>query len=130
MFISLDIYKAKLDNDGVNIENSLEAWLTFLSVDDPEIIIKLITDYPEFKKMYEEVYEMCLNMERMMEMFSKELLELDKNTVQYMIDEMQDKIDELMIKNNEKEYLLSQQGSLLEKQQQEIAMLKEALSQK
>lgn len=130
VFISLDIYKAKSDNDGVNIEDSLEAWLTFLSVDDPEIIIKLITDYPEFKKMYEEVYEMCLNMERMMEMFSKELLELDKNTVQYMIDEMQDKIDELTIKNNEKEYLLSQQGSLLEKQQQEIEMLKEALSQK
>lgn len=26
-------------------------------------------------------------------MFSKELLELDKNTVQYMIDEMQDEID-------------------------------------
>lgn len=27
-------------------------------------------------------------MERMMEMFSKELAELDKNTVQYMIDEI------------------------------------------
>ena len=29
-----------------------------------------------------------------MEMFSKELYELDRNTVQYMIDEMQDTIDE------------------------------------
>ena len=28
-----------------------------------------------------------------MEMFSKELYELDKNTVQYMIDELQDTID-------------------------------------
>lgn len=137
VFISLDIYKAKLDNNGVNIENDLEAWLTFLSIDKPEIIIKLITDYPEFKMLYEEVYEMCLNMERMMEMFSKELLELDKNTVQYMIDEMQDKIDELISKNTEKEnalaekeYLLSQQDSLLEKQQQEIEMLKQALSKK
>ena len=36
---------------------------------------------------------MCLNLERMMDMFSKELAELDKNTVQYMIDEMQDTID-------------------------------------
>lgn len=142
VFISLDIYKAKLDNNGVNIENNLEAWLTFLSVDEPEIIVKLITDYPEFKKLYEEVYEMCLNMERMMEMFSKELLELDKNTVQYMIDEMQDKIDELMIENTEKddalaekdnvlaqkEDLISQQNSLLTKQQEEIEMLKQALS--
>ena len=30
----------------------------------------------------------------MMDMFSEELYELDKNTVQYMIDEMQDTIDE------------------------------------
>lgn len=29
-----------------------------------------------------------------MEMFSEELYELDRNTVQYMIDEMQDTIDE------------------------------------
>lgn len=83
IFIALDIYKLKLDNNGVTIENELEAWLTFLSVDDPAIIIKLITDYPEFKLLYEEVFDICLNMERMMEMFSKELLELDKNTVQY-----------------------------------------------
>ena len=40
-----------------------------------------------------DIYEMCLNLERMIEMFSKELAELDKNTVQYMIDEMQDKIN-------------------------------------
>lgn len=148
IFISLDIYKAKLDNNGVIIENKLEAWLTFLSVDEPEIIIKLIQDYPEFKALYEEVYTICLNMERMMEMFSKELLELDKNTVQYMIDEMQDTIDELVVKNNEKDFeiaekdsmitekdsiiqekdsLLLQKDSLLEKQQQEIEFLKQKL---
>lgn len=37
---------------------------------------------------------MCLNMERVMGMFSKELQELDRNTVQYMIDEMEEEIDE------------------------------------
>ena len=36
---------------------------------------------------------MCLNTEKVMNMFSKELAELDRNTVQYMIDEMQDEID-------------------------------------
>ena len=33
-------------------------------------------------------------MERVMGMFSKELQELDRNTVQYMIDEMEEEIDE------------------------------------
>ena len=44
--------------------------------------------------MYEEVYEMCRNTEKVMNMFSKELRELDRNTVQYMIDEMQEELEE------------------------------------
>ena len=44
--------------------------------------------------MYDEDYMICRNIEEVMDMFSEELYELDKNTVQYMIDEMQDTIDE------------------------------------
>lgn len=62
-------------------------------MDEPETIVKLITEYPQFKKYYEEIYQLCLNTEKVMNMFSKELQELDRNTVQYMIDEMQDVID-------------------------------------
>ena len=43
-------------------------------------IIRLITDYPEFKVIYDEVYNLCLNVEKVMEMFSKELKELDQRT--------------------------------------------------
>ena len=71
----------------------MEAWLTFLSSDEPEDIVRLITDYPEFKVIYDEVYNLCLNVEKVMEMFSKELKELDQNTVQLMIDEMQEELD-------------------------------------
>ena len=45
--------------------------------------------------MYRQIYEMCLNVERVMEMFSKELQELDRNTVHYMIDEMQNEINRM-----------------------------------
>lgn len=41
-----------------------------------------------------------------MGMFSKELQELDRNTVQYMIDEMQEEIDEQQRKLDEKEVLI------------------------
>ena len=64
-----------------------------MSSDEPEDIVRLITDYPEFKVIYDEVYNLCLNVEKVMEMFSKELKELDQNTVQLMIDEMQEEID-------------------------------------
>ncbi|MCI6498061.1 MAG: hypothetical protein MSA21_04050, partial [Lachnospiraceae bacterium] len=60
-----------------------------------EDIISLIDKYPDFKPLYDEVYTMCLNTEKVMQMFSKELAELDKNTVQYMIDEMQSEINDM-----------------------------------
>ena len=101
VFIPLDIFRGIYHNDGKSngknsanrCWNKTEAWLTFLSTDEPEIIIELIRQYPEFKEMYEEIYVMCQNVEKVMEMFSKELIQLDRNTVQYMIDEMQDTID-------------------------------------
>ena len=90
-FIALDIFQKNLQNKGIS--NQLDVWLTFLSVDEPETIVNLITTFPQFKPMYDEVYQLCRNTEKVMEMFSKELQELDRNTVQYMINEMQDTIN-------------------------------------
>lgn len=91
VFIPLDIFiKCQQNKD---ISGKQEAWLTLLACDDPERIMALIEKYPEFRQIYEEGYEICRNTERVMEMFSKELYELDRNTVQYMIDEQQDTID-------------------------------------
>lgn len=44
--------------------------LTFLGEDNPERIIELITVYPQFKGMYETLYRMCRDIERVMGMFS------------------------------------------------------------
>ncbi|MEI3189343.1 MAG: hypothetical protein V8S38_06625 [Lachnospiraceae bacterium] len=76
-----------------------------MSSDEPEDIVRLITDYPEFKVIYDEVYNLCLNVEKVMEMFSKELKELDQNTVQLMIEEMQEELDakDVEIKTQKKE---------------------------
>ena len=48
-----------------------------------------------------------------MNIFSKELRELDKNTVQYMIDVMQDEIDASKKMLSEKDQQLSEQKPLL-----------------
>ena len=91
IFIPLDIFRKILHNKG--IANELEAWLAFLCEDDPEMILQLIENWPEFKPMYVELYNMCQNIQGVMDMFSKELQELDRNTVQYMIDIMQETIE-------------------------------------
>ena len=91
LFVPLDIFKKIRHDKGIN--GKLEAWLTFLGSDEPEDIVQLITEYPEFKAAYEEVYNLCLNTEKVMGIFSEELKLLDQNTVQLMIDEMQQEID-------------------------------------
>ena len=58
---------------------------------------------------------MCQNTERVMEMFSEELRELDKNTVKYMIEEQQREID--------------MQKEELSQKDEEIAKLKKELEQ-
>ena len=92
LFIPIDIYRKNLHNKS---EDKRDAWIALLAEDEPESIIELIELYPEFKAIYEEAYNICRNMEEVMDMFSEELYELDKNTVQYMIDEMQDTMDEM-----------------------------------
>ena len=91
VLIPLDIFVKYQQNR--DIDERRDAWLTLLACDEPEKIVTLIDKYPEFCEIYREGYEICRNTERVMEMFSKELYELDRNTVQYMMDEQQETID-------------------------------------
>lgn len=111
VFIPLDIFSKSLQNKGIN--NRLEAWLAFLSSDDPEIIISLIESYADFRPLYEHVYDICRNIEEVMGMFSKELQELDRNTVQYMIDEMQEELNQKNARLDQQALQLNQQATLL-----------------
>ncbi len=45
--------------------------------------------------MYQEAYQLCRNTAAVMGFFSEELRELDRNTVQLMIDEMQTELERL-----------------------------------
>ncbi|MBO5174887.1 MAG: PD-(D/E)XK nuclease family transposase, partial [Eubacterium sp.] len=92
LFVPLDIFRKTMENKDINTE--LEAWLTFLSTDDPEQIYNLIRKFPMFKEIYEDIFRLCQNTERVMNMYSKELAQLDHNTAEYMVDEMQKDLDE------------------------------------
>ena len=125
LFIPLDIFKKNQQNENrsVKIENRLEAWLAFFCMDDPETIIDIIEKYPDFKEMYEQAYDVCRNIEEVMQMFSKELLELDRNTVKLMIDDMQKEID------CQREQLSQKDEEMLE-MRKEIQRLQQLLDKK
>ena len=87
LFVPLDIFREKVQNKLISIDNKLEAWLSFLSADDPETIITIIQKYPEFKPLYKDIYKMCRNTGCIMRLFSEELEIMDNNLAQLMIDE-------------------------------------------
>lgn len=124
-FIPLDLFRSNVQNKG--IRNKMDAWLAFLSMDDPDMIIRLNTEYPEFKAMYQQVYEICRNVETLMGIFSEELRIMDRNTVKYMVDQMQEEIDSQKQKLEQKDTQLKQKDKQLSNQKQEIEFLRKEL---
>lgn len=124
LLIPLDIFRENQQNK--IITNKLDAWLLFFSSDNPNDIIRLISEYPEFQAMYEQAYQICRNVGKIMGIFSEELRILDRNTVQLMIDEMQDTI------NSQKNTIDSQKDTIdsLRTELLELKQLVESLKDK
>lgn len=120
VMIPLDIFHATMQNKP--IETLLEAWLMFLSSDNPERIVELIAKYPQFKPLYEALYRMCQNVEGIMGFFSEELRIMDRNLAAYMVEEQQKELEE-----NKKE--LEEQQKELEEQQKELEENKKELEE-
>ncbi len=114
----LDIFREIQQNKHIRIENRLEAWLAFLSMDEPEAVISIIEKYSDFKAMYGQIYEICRNIEEVMGMFSKELRELDRNTVQLMIDEMQEELNQVKRKVEEEKQKAEEEKQKAEEEKQ------------
>ena len=121
IFIALDIFRKNMENK--TVENELDAWLMFFASEEPERIIELIESYPGFREIYRDIYEICLNMEKVMGMYSKGLQELDRNTVQYMIDEMQETIDAQKQALNEQSETIKSQAQIISEQKRQYEEL-------
>ena len=128
IFIPLDIFKQNLQNKG--IRNDLDAWLTFLCEDEPGEIEQLIQQYPKFIPMYEDIYQLCRNMEKVMGLYSKELQMMDRNTVQFMIDEQEELIEKQREKLERMDEQLIQKDEQLIQKNEELSLAKEELLQK
>ena len=101
------------------IDSELEAWLSFLWYMMVEKIIELIETYPKFKAMYEEIYNMCYNIEKVMQMYSKSW-QVDRNTVQYMIEEQEKLINEQAEQINEQAEQINEQAEQINEQAEQI----------
>ena len=115
IFIPLDIFRKKHQNEDISTE--LDAWLTFLSTEEPDEIMRLCDAFPFFRDIYRHIYEICQNTEDVMGIFSEALAERDRNTVDYMIDELKRSNEQLQDKNEQlqdKNEQLQDKNELLE----------------
>ena len=126
--IPLDNFARIRQNKKVNTFNQLEAWMTFLSTDEPEVIIELITHFPEFKPLYEDIYDLCLNIEQVIHMYSKELQQLDTNTVHFMMEQMQASLAASQAEIVAKDNVIAAKDSQIAAKDSEIAELKRRLA--
>ncbi len=137
-YIALDNFLNIMDNKRKGTEMSeLEAWLYFIGSDRVEHIYKVIESYPWFAELYREINEFRYHPEEAISMFSDALRIMDRNTVQYMIDEEKQERkkaekraakaererDEEIRRVSEKQYELDKKEREIEELKSTIAML-------
>ena len=115
-YISLDTFREV----GENICNKMVAWLTFLSSDEPERMLQLVGKYPEFIECYHDIMEFRKKPEELITMFSEALIQMDKNTVKYMIEEQQRELEENKKRMEENQKVLEENQKVIKENQKVI----------
>ena len=123
-FISLDTFRSVVQN----IDTEQKAWLSFLTADDPDEIVRLVNAYPEFLPCYRDIISFRRRPKDLITTFSDALREMDRNTEIYMVEqlakEVQEKDHALAEKDNviaEKDNALAEQARLIEQLKKQLA---------
>ncbi len=77
-----------------NIDTELKRWIYLLSADTPERILKAATLSDELFDVVSDVSQFCINIDEVMNMFSKALREMDRNTELLMLDLITNELEE------------------------------------
>ena len=93
VYISLDTFRKKLHNKG--IQTLQDAWLTFFSSVQAKDIVALIDRYPEFREYYDDIASYRRKPKEVLHMYSEMIAFLDRNTVQYMVEDMTNQLSVL-----------------------------------
>ena len=127
IILCLDIFQQNVHNVNTS-SNSLDVWLTFLSATDTDTIMNLITEFPEFLPVYQEIAEFATDPEVLMTMFSQELYIMDRNMERLMVTELQEQVAEKDNALAEKDNALAEKDNTIAEQAKLIAELQAQLA--
>ena len=101
--------------------NRVTAWLSLLATRNVDDLTEILAVYPWLEAIYRDMASYLHKPEEVLTMFSDALKILDNNTVQYMIDEMQNTIDDQKAQLSAKESQLADKDSQLADKDSQLA---------
>ena len=116
-FISLDTFRSVVQN----IDTEQKAWLSFLTADDPDEIVRLVNAYPEFLPCYRDIISFRRRPKDLITTFSDALREMDRNTKVYMVEQLAKEVQEKDHALAEKDNTLAEQAKLIEQLKKQLA---------
>ena len=126
--IALDVFC----ENGYTENTDLTGWLSVLTAETMADVERVIRHYPWSKAIFYEMSEYVRNPKEVLLMFSEALKIADKNTVKYMMEELQDKVSELEEERKQEQDLRKQaedkqkQAEDRQKQAEETILRQEA----
>ena len=112
----------------------LEAWLYFLSSDNPLHIQRIIEKYPFFRELYQDIIKFRYHPKELITMYSESLLIADRNTVKLMIDELRAEKAAVVVEMNAeiaaKKAELAEKNSEIAEKNSEIAEKNSEIAEK
>ena len=132
--IALDVFR----EIAYSIDSSEQkAWLSLLASEDVEEAEKLSEEYPWLGEIYQEMEGYLHKPQEVLNMFSEALRILDRNTVQYMVEQQQEQINQMQEQIShqseqleEKDEQISHQNEQLEEKDEQISHQNEQLEEK
>lgn len=117
IYIPLDIFRNMPHNE----IGELEAWLYFLGSDEPKDINRIIEKYPFFEELYQEIVYFRYHPKELVGMYSEALAILDRNTVEFMLDDMKKEADDLRLDLNKQEARVAAMNAELFQMEDELS---------
>ena len=125
-FISLDTFRSVVQN----IDTEQKAWLSFLTADEPDKIVRLVNAYPEFLPCYRDIISFRRRPKDLITTFSDALREMDRNTEIYMFEQLAKEVQEKDHALAEKDNVIAEKDNALAEKDNVIAEKDNALAEK
>lgn len=124
--VALDVFREK---PYAKDRTEQTAWIAFLATDSLRQAEELALEHPWLEEIYAEMTEYLHKPEEVLNMFSEALKIMDQNTVQYMIELQQQKLDEAQERLGETEGRLSETQGRLSEAQEKLGETQERLGE-